>query len=307
MKKQKFMACSIVIVLLFSLYACHSKKEGYESFVNYSDELISNTFTIENANKYLLEQGYSEDFIKNTGGETKKLLYQCNAKCEKLFQPITEGNIEGLTSNLTISDIPVDSGLELKILTYNWLWESNKSVETDEISFAWDNEGVHDYNEYLVLSGGSLFEIHGKGIYHPEMTAFPLGLEPTPPNETYGTFYMSTSIAFVSAGNHDMVQIIKGDGRDPLDGRSKITYSFSVDRGWCFRKYYAKDVEYNSDHIYLYGMYQMNPQCYYGSYSIAMIRFLNKDDINYSNTHVIEVSYTHNSDETVTIKGKFLD
>ena len=303
MKAKKLSALMLVLMVAFILCSCQ-KEEKIVAYINYAEELEESrpdVYSIAAADKYLAEQGYSQEFLESAGGVTK--IYLCGAGAVFEAQSELSAEVAGVSARLTVSDVPTeDENISVKIFTLNWSW-SGERTEEECVSFAWDNDVYWDYNEFSALSGGSLFEIHGSGTLDMAETPLPAGGMPVLPERASGTIFRSTSISSLTDGYDDMRQFVEGSGHHPVSGDARIGYTFTVNKNWMFGKWFPQESGGEG-----YGVYAMDADNGRGSYSATLVRFINGEDINYGAEHVAEASYSHgNGGEPVTVRCKFND
>lgn len=150
------------------------------------------------------------------------------------------------------------------------------------------------------LSAGSLLEIHGTGINEQEG----IGLNSIPPARTSGTFYMTASIPSpLFETNGEMRQTAEGNGREPLHGRARMACEVQVSEGWMFRKHFVNRA--GAEENTLSAAYRMDSVCR-GSYSITLVRFIDREAAGYGSGHYAEAYFTR-GDTAVAVGCRFSD
>lgn len=168
-KCKQIFACALGAAFVFLFAACSDTSEQKEktdikeTVTSYDSELREPLY--QQADRYLLENGYSASFIANTGRNTKTALMQAGAKFESdaVRSPIDEGAPadtavwEGFSYSLTVSDAsaPEDS-YSLKYVTFNWAWQAPHDAATDRLIIQWSPN-------YSILLNSSMLEIFGTG------------------------------------------------------------------------------------------------------------------------------------------------
>lgn len=164
MKKTFRMAALLTAAaaLLFSLCACNEEektpapKETYTELLTFDDDYAA-------ADAYLLENGYPEAFISETGNQTKLLLQKAGA----VYERDSRGDMqygererpywEGFSSSVTVSDASLpDKDISVKYITCNWYWNGGRPLGDDalELNFGGD---------HAVLLRQCALELHGEG------------------------------------------------------------------------------------------------------------------------------------------------
>lgn len=231
--------------------------------------------TAEEVDDYLRDNGYSEEFIVNTGGQTKyrlydkKAVFQAAVPVSNGIMPMAagdtdyiEGDWEDFSAWLTVSDISTaGTGKARKILTLNWTWRSGDprlggiGAYNDAVAIAWEDSEYHAQEEtafFEIFGTGNLVESYRPSIYIPNFPA-------TSP----GTFMTAEGMKAITYDEN-------GDGEDDYDDSDDITYAyrsmgvgyrFSIDYDSTFTRYFESGS---------YGIYKIDPETIQGSYSIEI-------------------------------------
>lgn len=144
--------------------------------------IAGNTVSIETVDNYLRENGFSEEFILQTGEQTKRALYEE----EGVFESDSTLNIspmmelgqdwEGFTATLTASHLSYEDNVSTKFLVFNWKWNTSVplNVLCDAVSIYWGDS-------FTAIPSSAGFEISGRGTaYEAEQRHPGPGMESLP-------------------------------------------------------------------------------------------------------------------------------
>lgn len=272
-------------LLLFALSACQRKEEEpWGTYINYDSALDDPAYNEEESDVYLLEQGYPESFLAETGSETKRQLQRGDA----VFQAQTDFagmGIDGLSGGITVSDISGEQDeFSVKIVTFNWEWRGGLPVEEDKLSFTW--EQGYNHVQYSLLSGGSLLEYHGEGDYLYSRSDAALF-----PEKTEGTF-----IVYASIGSGIVMRSVGLD--QSLEGGTKVSVPIDIQSDLMFQKVFAADEQTSTGEIKtIEATYVTDPEWCRGSYSIMLIKRMDPDYPNDEDMNTVTATYRHGEEE----------
>ncbi len=201
--------------------------------------------TSDEVNNYLLDNGYSEFFIKNTGEQTKLHLYNQNAKFISTsvipsYNPtsytLTSNIWSGLSHQLTISDITEDSSQPQFILTYHFSWNTELALNNDCFTVSWSHG-------FAGITNSAVYELYGNGILTDSYT--PSIYVPLP--ESCGTYTFLHKTGDAAMTSHF---INNGIGK-----------KLNLEQCTTLKMYYASGT---------YGIYSLNPESFNGNFSITI-------------------------------------
>lgn len=258
-KYKKFLVLAVAAAVFWSFSACShtsdagNSQEGQNTFFFYN----SITEKVEAANAYLSANGYPEDFIEATGSMTKIALHEAKATFEdggetQIPAQLTETEADvwkGFSYQFTVSDASdEDTMFVKKYLTFNWSWNAERLIQTDDICIKFTPE-------FALQAAESVFEIHGTGKL--ENSYVPTDSTLTIPQSESGTFLYLTGTS------------IKQTVQD-----NAISIGFSIGSDNVCRNMFpsvTSEAMVSSDYI-PYGEYSINPHDYRGSFSIVLTR-----------------------------------
>lgn len=194
MKKYKqILACALGSAFVFLFAACGDKPDNPQN----GTETIRPTYTTtvydeyyNTDDDYLRENGYPEEFIKNTGVETKKMLREANATFDMTADvpepsdSVDEKYWRGFSFSATVSDASTEEDRHLqKYLTISWSWNGTQEphdLPGDYLDIQGPSDGFIPYKTLIEISGtGDLAEAYTpEGEGHAEV-----------PQTAEGTFY----------------------------------------------------------------------------------------------------------------------
>ncbi len=226
----------------------------YRTMIGHAEEAISTDLI----NTYLIEHGYSEDFVVMAGEQTKLALYEAGAVFEAEL-PINEGSgpnsrsssvtdWPGFAHSLVVSDCTIEENYPKKIITYNWDWATFLRVFNDSVGIEWSGG-------FIALPETALFEIHGVGQIDINRSHSVPGYDPPYVEYENGTF-------LVERGNDAITSYSPGLG---------VGHRFAVSSQLTFRRTYGGGS---------YNTYMINPEDFSGSYSITIIKYIEVNDYN---------------------------
>lgn len=249
-KYQQILTCALGAAFLFLFAACGNETEQ-SKIVSYVNSAQADFYT-ESAAEYLRKNGYPEDFIANTGDQTKGDLQRFGA----VFQAKADGALPShigskLKYSLTISDAS-EGRTSKKYLTLNWRWDEPRAQYVDHASFTY-NETSYELN-----AEECIFEIFGQGKLESSYIPENCGVE-IPETES-GTF-----LYFMNWRFEQMATL----QRDTDSNTVRWEYTFSPDN--MFRKIFSDETSQNaSSEDAAYGDYSLNGNIYGGSLTICL-------------------------------------
>lgn len=132
--------------------------------------------------EYLSENGFSEEFILQTGEQTKRALYEeggvFDSDSELNISPLLDlgQDWEGFTATLTASHLSYEDNVSTKLLVFNWKWNTSVplNVLCDAVSIYWGDS-------FTAIPSSAGFEISGRGTaYEAEQRHPGPGMESLP-------------------------------------------------------------------------------------------------------------------------------
>ena len=286
MKSKQLLLLLLSFILVFSLCACQSE----ESFLYMNlpdDEPNWIPGSVVESDEYLRANGYSEEFIESTGKQTKLQLHYWGGvdalplQFEAQSETVDSMVIDGLTCGVTVSDMSPTELLKVKVVTFNWEWDSEQLAADDTISITWKPSEITHDNDYGVYFNGSVFELFGTGSLI-EGSAAPEDFNA--PESKYGTFYCES--AALSQGMSGYGSITQ-----TLVENNTLSHTINVDGVFINEQYFSEE-EGGGKAEYL-----MDTHCYKGSYTIVLIRVLNTFDVEQKVNHVVTATYKHGGSE----------
>ena len=251
--------------------------------------------TAEEVDDYLRDNGYSEEFIANTGGQTKyrlydkKAVFQAAVPVSNGIMPMAagdtdyiEGDWEDFSAWITVSDISTaGTGKARKLLTLNWTWRSGDpriggiGAYNDAVAIAWEDDDFQAQEEtafFEIFGTGDLIESYRPNIYIPEL-----------PLRMPGTFMTAEGMDAITYDENgddededdededdEDEDDEDEDDEDENDDSEDITYAFrSVGVGYRFSIDYDStfQVDFASES---YGIYKIDAETIQGSYTIEI-------------------------------------
>lgn len=264
-KKLLMLAVALVMLFTAAFFCCNTNLTA----------LAQGEPTAEEVDDYLRDNGYSEEFIAMTGEQTKLRLYQENAVF--LSESIISQNEgiatldldtsevgqdwEGFSGRLTASEVTAEKeGFTAIMLTFNWHWQSDMIVYHDIVAIAWGDD-------FDLIPESPFFELYGTGT--KVFSHIPNPMIPELPEEATGPF-------MTLEGNKALSQLIIGEG---------VAFRIDIDyETWLFKREYVSGS---------YAMYEMDPNEYFGTYSVTIQRGAGGDG--YANALA---NYFHLSEKT---------
>lgn len=264
-KKLLMLAVALVMLFTAAFFCCNTNLTA----------LAQGEPTAEEVDDYLRDNGYSEEFIANTGGQTKyrlydkKAVFQAAVPVSNGIMPMAagdtdyiEGDWEDFSAWITVSDISTaGTGKARKLLTLNWTWRSGDpriggiGAYNDAVAIAWEDDDFQAQEEtafFEIFGTGDLIESYRPNIYIPEL-----------PLRMPGTFMTAEGMKAITYDEN-------GDGEDDYDDSDDITYAFrSVGVGYRFSINYDSTIQVGFASG-SYGIYKIDAETIQGSYSIEI-------------------------------------
>ncbi len=242
-------AAAALTIAPLTLGACEKKDDqASEKHMTYLQNPFFDIY--RQADDYLRENGYSEEFISSTGKETKIALYGADAVFESEISAATDDREDwkGFSATLTVSTVTLpQSAASVKYLTYNWAWSEERKALDDMISVSFGSEVVS-------MSKYDLFEISGAGTldnsYVPQNSTQTIAQEYDGTYLLTSGFYLPYSIS-----------------------QQTLSFQFSVDFGSMCRMLYPDVISPEgtiSSANTPYGEYLIDAGNYRGSYTFAL-------------------------------------
>lgn len=215
--------------------------------------------SIETVNAYLANNGYSDEFIANTGEPTKIQLYNNKATFESESRVSEDNGVMATSSDwsgpagtITVSNYSTsEENISSKHITFNWNWTYGEEANNEAVAIGWAND-------FTAIETTAIFSVYGIGkqtsYYVPNLHI------PQPETITGGSFIYKKGTAAIS---------------DYVPGQA-VCYNYTIGTNHSFTKYYQSGS---------YGVYQMNEdvtdklQC---TYSIVIKKYSEVND--YSST-----------------------
>lgn len=229
------------------------------SLGNASGPVVGNAASIETVDEYLLENGFSHDFIAATDEYTKRSIYQQNGVFESdntvCPMPMLDLSADwpDFTANLTVVNIPEepseDGYTSHKKFVFNWAWDTSNTtgdwvrVSSDSVSILW-GEGYH------VIPESAYFSIRGLAILYDSNIG---ELENPSPFEQQPPSSLNDINITAASGDSCITQYEISKG---------VAYKFSIPYEYTFRRYYGR----------YWGDYVCELRQYNGTYSIEAIQ-----------------------------------
>lgn len=286
MKAKKAAIAFAAAGLLFALCACDSEEQLTGGYLNMADLQY-----VQEADDDLLERGYPQEFVSQTGSCTKVELVNRFQTYYQTGEESASGEIEGLSVGLTVSDIPVaQSDIAAKMITFVWKWDSERLADDETITFEWDNADSSFSDQYMLLPAYTLFELCGAGtLTESDMFENSEGI----PETATGTILLKSGYdnVFVAAAGPGM----QADAAltQVIDSGFRVSHTFGVTREMRFSVMYD-DAEDGTNRM---GAYAADPDRYWGSYSILLVKKVSEEDIGKDLMHTIKATYRHGEEE----------
>ena len=217
---------------------------------------------IEIIDEYLSENGFSEEFILQTGEQTKRALYEeggvFDSDSELNISPLLDlgQDWEGFTATLTASHLSYEDNVSTKFLVFNWKWNTSVplNVLCDAVSIYWGDS-------FTAIPSSAGFEISGRGTASEAEQR-----HPGPGMESLPFELSSLSFLFIS-GDSAITQY------EPNVG---IAFKFNVDENMTKKMYYGSS----------WADYRIAMNDFGGSYSIKIVKTNSNPNYNGYNSAV---------------------
>lgn len=262
--KRKLLCCSIAV--LTTLSAVLALGNAAEPSLPNSEDV-----SIDVVNEYLLENGFSEEFIESTAEPTKRQLYVDGGVFENdIIIPTatmmsTTYDWQYFAHKITVSNLRAEENQSRKSIIYNWSWDTMNSsrgwirVYSDALSLRWGGD-------YEVILSSPIFSIFGRS---ERVEYEQYGSDPTPPKVLENQLFITrTGNSCIS--DYNIKEGVAYKFNFPLVNRKKIYYG----RSW--------------------GLYELDLRKYNGTYSITIERYF---DTSYDNIHTAIGNYYRYTEE----------
>lgn len=286
MRLKKIFIAMLSLAMLFALCACDSEEQLTGGYLNKADLQY-----VQEADDDLLERGYPQEFVSQAGSCTKVELVNRFQTYYQTSEESASGEVEGLSASLTVSDIPVaKSDIAAKMVTFVWKWDSERLADDETITFDWDNADGSFSDQYMLLPTYTLFELCGAGtLTESDMFKNSEGI----PETATGTILLKAGYdnVFVAAADPGM----QADAAltQVIDSGFRVSHTFGVTREMRFSVHYG-DAEDGTNRM---GAYAADPDHYWGSYSILLVKKVNEEDIGKDLMHTLTATYRHGEEE----------
>lgn len=250
--KRKLLCCSIAVLTTFS--AALALGNAAEPSLPNSEDV-----SMDVVNEYLLENGFSEEFIEATDDFTKRSIFEQNGTFESdstvCPMPMLDLGQDwpDFVGTLTVANIPEEQTQEgypsHKRLIFNWEWDTTVT-SNDPIIVRCDAVSIYWGEDYHVLPETASFSISGTGTRIDSNigeVSNPHPSEPMPPDTLYHLNFLSNS------GEEYITQYEIALG---------AAYRFAIPENLTKKMYYGR----------YWGEYKIDLRQYNGTYSIEIIQ-----------------------------------